>query len=179
MSRLFAAVTALFVAAGSWSVSAQPKTSVASKTIAKKSGPRLSAETHTNIPTTIQGTASGADGKPAPNTFVRLRDARHGAVVDTQITDQLGTFTFRGVEPGSYVVEIMGNDRKTPLATSDIFSVNAGDAVMAVVKLPLRGLPFAGILSSSIAPSAALIASQAAATGIAAVVPTAPVSPNR
>jgi hypothetical protein len=37
--------------------------------------------------------------------------------------------------------------------------------------------PFAGLLGSNIAPTAALIASQATATGIAAVVPTAPVSP--
>ena len=180
MSRLFAAATALFVAAGSWSAAAQPQTStVESVTIAKKSGPRLLPGTHANVLTTIQGTAWGADDKPSPNTFVRLRDARYGAVVDTQITDQTGMFTFRGVEQGSYVVEIMGSDRKTPLAASQILNVNAGDTLTAVVKLPLRGLPFAGILNSSIAPSAALIASQAAATGIAAVVATAPVSPNQ
>jgi hypothetical protein len=180
MSRLFAAATALFVAAASWSAAAQPQTStVASVTVAKKSGPRLLPGTHANVLTTIQGTALGADGKPSPNTFVRLRDARHGAVVDPPITDQAGMFSFRGVEQGSYVVEIMGNDRKTPLAASQILSVNSGETVMAIVKLPLHVLPFAGILSSSIAPSAALIASQAAATGIAAVVPTAPVSPNQ
>jgi hypothetical protein len=39
--------------------------------------------------------------------------------------------------------------------------------------------PFAGLLNSSIAPAAAIIATQAMATGIAAVVPTAPVSPNQ
>src|SRR5213594_3350097 len=115
MSRILAVVSALLIVGGSWSVSAQPQTStVAPKTIAKTSGPRLLPRSHTNVLTTIQGTASGADGKPSPNTFVRLRDARYGAVVDTQITDQAGMFTFRGVEPGSYVVELMGNDHKTP-----------------------------------------------------------------
>ena len=180
MSRILAVASALLVVGGSWSVSAQPQTSsVAPNAVAKKSGPRLLPGTQANVLTTIQGTASGADGKPSPNTLVRLRDARYGAVVDSQITDQAGRFTFRGVEPGSYVVELMSNDRKTPLATSQILSVNAGDAVMAIVKLPLRVLPFAGILNSSIAPSAAMMATQAAATGIAAVVPTAPVSPNQ
>jgi hypothetical protein len=77
------------------------------------------------------------------------------------------------------VVEIMGVDQKTPLATSQILSVNAGEAAMAIVKLPFRVLPFAGILNSSVAPSAAMMATQAAATGIVAVVPTAPVSPNQ
>jgi hypothetical protein len=180
MSRIPAVASALLIMGGSWSVSAQPQTSsVAPQTIGKKTGPRLLPGTRANVLTTIQGTASGADGKPSQNTLVRLRDARYGAVVDTQITDQAGRFTFNGVEPGSYVVEIMGVDQKTPLATSQILSVNAGEAAMAIVKLPFRVLPFAGILNSSVAPSAAMMATQAAATGIVAVVPTAPVSPNQ
>jgi len=73
---------------------------------------------------------------------------------------------------------LLGRDR-TVLAASEILNVNAGEAVSAVVKLPSRMTPFAGLLNSLIAPSAALLATQAAATGIAAVVPTTPVSPNR
>jgi hypothetical protein len=177
MSRTLAVAGALLIVGASWSVSAQPDTS--SVTLAKKIGAKLLPGTQTNVLTTIQGTASDANGKASPSTFVRLRDARFGAVVDSQITDQAGRFTFSGVEPGNYVVEMMASDRKTPLATSQILSVNAGEAVLALVKAPLRVLPFAGLLNSSIAPSAAMMATQAAATGIAAVVPTAPVSPNQ
>jgi hypothetical protein len=177
MSRTLTVAGALLLVGASWSVSAQPPTTTV--TIAKKNGPKLLPGTHPTVLTTIQGTASDANGKLSPSTLVRLRDARFGAVVDTQITDQAGRFTFSAVEPGSYVVEMMGNDKKTPLATSQILSVNAGEAVLAVVKAPLSVLPFAGILNSSIAPSAAMMATQAAATGIAAVVPTAPVSPNQ
>jgi hypothetical protein len=108
--------------------------------------------------------------------LVRLRDARFGRIVDTQVTDKSGIFAFKVVDPGSYIVEMVANDQ-TLLAASQILQVNAGDAVSAVVKLPLRIPPFAGLLGSNIAPTAALIASQATATGIAAVVPTAPVSP--
>src|SRR6266508_3682618 len=98
MSRILAVASALLIVGGSWSVSAQPQTSsVAPKTIAQKSGPRLLPGTRANVLTTIQGTASGADGKPSPNTLVRLRDARYGAVADTQITNQAGMFTFSGV----------------------------------------------------------------------------------
>jgi hypothetical protein len=79
-------------------------------------------------------------------------------------------------DPGSYVVEMLAIDQ-TLLAASQILHVNAGDALSAVVRLPMHIPPFAGLLGSNIAPTAALIASQATATGIAAVVPTAPVSP--
>jgi hypothetical protein len=72
---------------------------------------------------------------------------------------------------------MIGNDQ-TLLAASQILNVNAGEAVSAVVKLPFRVPPFAGLIGSSPA-SAALIATQAAASGIAAVVPTTPVSPVR
>jgi hypothetical protein len=109
---------------------------------------------------------------------VRLRDARVGRVIETRLTDESGVFAFKVADPGSYIVELLGRDR-TPLATSQILTVNAGDTVSAIVKLPSRATPFAGLLSSSIAPAAAMVVTQAVATGIVAVVPTAPVSPNR
>jgi hypothetical protein len=127
--------------------------------------------------TIIQGSALNSADAPLPDTLVRLRDARFGRVIETRLTDKSGMFVFRVVDPGTYIVELLGRDR-TPLAASEILDVNAGDEVSAVVKLR-HMTPFAGLLSSSIAPLAAMIATQAAATGIAAVVPTAPVSPNR
>jgi len=175
MSRLIAAASALFIAAGSWSVWAQPVTGTpgtAAKSVpARASGPR-------SVLTVIQGNALSSTNAPMPDTLVRLRDARFGRVIETQITDKAGMFAFKVVDPGSYIVEIVGNDQ-TLLAASQILNVNAGDAISAVVKLPFRVTPFAGLLNSSIAPSAAMMATQAAATGIAAVVPTAPVSPNQ
>jgi hypothetical protein len=177
MSRLFAAATALFVAAGSWSVAAQPPTTVGTRAGATTVVPPV-AGARSNVLAIIQGNAVTASGSPMAETLVRLRDARFGRVIETQRTDKSGMFAFKVVDPGSYIVEILGKDQ-TVLAASQILDVNAGDTVSAIVKLPLRVIPFAGLLSSSIAPSAALIASQAAATGIAAVVPTAPVSPNQ
>jgi hypothetical protein len=177
MSRLFAAATALFVAAGTWSVAAQQPAAVGTRSVAKSVVPRV-AGARSNVLTIIQGNALNSANAPLPGMLVRLRDARFGRVIETQLTDKSGMFAFKVVDPGSYIVEMLGPDQ-TVLAASQILNVNAGDAVSAVVKLPFRVTPFAGLLSSSIAPSAALIASQAAATGIAAVVPTAPVSPNQ
>jgi len=179
MSRILTAASGLLVVAGSWSVAAQQQPlTVGPRTAAKSTIPRLLPGTHSGVLTNIQGNALDSTNGPMPDTLVRLRDARFGRVVDTQFTDKSGIFVFKAVEPGSYIVEMMGNDQ-TLLAASQILNVNAGDAISAVVKLPLRVTPFAGLMGSSGAPTAALIASQAAATGIAAAVPTSPVSPNQ
>jgi hypothetical protein len=177
MSRLFAAATALFVAAGSWSVAARQPATVGIRPGAKSVVPRVGGA-QSNVLTVIQGNALDSDNSPLPGTLVRLRDARFGRVIETQLTDKSGMFAFKVVDPGTYIVELLGRDR-TLLAASQILNVNAGDTVSAVVKLPFRVTPFAGLLSSFIAPSAAIIATLAASTGIAAVVPTAPVSPNQ
>jgi len=126
--------------------------------------------------TMIHGNAlDSANGRLA-HTVVRLRDARFGRIVDTELTDASGLFEFRAVDPGSYIVEVMGNDSSV-LAASRILNVNAGDVVSVVVKLPSKAPSFAAILGAIGPPAAALILAQAAASGVAAVVPTAPVSP--
>ena len=153
MRRMLVLASAALVVAGSWSVSAQPQ-----------------------AVTVGRGNAVNSTNGPMPDTMVRLRDARFGRIVDTQITDKSGMFGFRVADPGSYIVEMMANDQ-TLLAASQILNVNAGEAVSAIVKLPLRIPPFAGLMASASTPTAALVAGQAAATGIAAAVPTAPVSP--
>jgi hypothetical protein len=177
MSRLFAAATALFVAVGTWSVAAQQPATVEIRPGAKSVVPRV-AGAQSNVLTIIQGYALDSANAPLPGTLMRLRDARFGRVIETRLTDESGVFAFKVVDPGSYIVEMLGRDR-TPLAASQILTVNAGDTVSAVVKLPDRVTPFAGLLSSFLAPSAAMLATLAAATGIATVVPTAPVSPNQ
>ncbi len=177
MSRTLAAATALFVAAGSWSVAGQQSATVGTRPGAKSVVPRA-AGARSNVLTVIQGNALNSANGPLPDMLVRLRDAHFGRVIETQLTDKSGMFEFKVVDPGTYIVELLGQNQRV-LAASQILNVNAGDAVSAVVKLPSRMTPFAGLLSSAIAPSAAMLATQAAATGIAAVVPTAPVSPNR
>jgi len=51
--------------------------------------------------------------------------------------------------------------------------------VSAVVKLPFRVPPFAGAMGVNSTPTAALLATQAAANGVIAVASTTPVSPNQ
>jgi hypothetical protein len=145
---------------------------------AKAVVPSVRPARHTGFLTTIQGNALDSTNRPLPNVEVRLRDARFGRIVETELTDKSGMFVFKVTDPGSYIVELLSADQ-TLLAASEILNVNAGDAVSAIVKLPFRIPPFAGLLGNASTPAAALLASQAAATGITAAVPTSPISPNR
>jgi hypothetical protein len=127
---------------------------------------------------TIVGNALDSTDGQLANIVVRLRDARFGRIVESQYTDQSGIFTFKGIDPGSYIVEIVGND-ETILAASQLLNVNAGETASTVVKLPFKVPPFAGMMGTATTPSAYVLVLEAAATGITALVPTAPISPNQ
>lgn len=128
--------------------------------------------------TTIQGNALNSTNGPMNDVLVRLRDARFGRIVNAQLTDKSGLFAFKAIDPGTYIVEIMANDQSV-LAASQLLNVNAGEAVSAVVKLPFRIPPFAGVLGSTTTPSATAVATEAAASSIASIVPTIPISPTQ
>jgi len=139
------------------------------------SGARLLPGSRPNAFSTIRGTAVGPSNAALPHNLVRLRDVRFGRVVDTQTTDNAGAFTFANVDPGSYVVEVLGNDQRV-LAASQIISVNAADTVTALVRLPFRAQPLAGVLGNSASTAAAVTAEAVAAGVLATTVAGAPVS---
>jgi len=139
-------------------------------TFGKPGGAKLRADSLT----TIQGNALNSTNVALNDAVVRLRDARFGRIVDTQLTDKSGLFSFKAVDPGTYIVEVLNND--SVLAASQLLNVNGGEAVSAVVKLPFK-IPFAGLIGST-DTSAAAITSQAAASSIVSIIPTSPISPN-
>jgi hypothetical protein len=145
----------------------------AGRTLAPKllSGPRA------GLISTIRGNALDSTNGKLVKTVVRLRDARLGRIVGTQVTDAAGMFEFQEVEPGSYIVEIMGND-DTVLAASQLINVNAAEAATAVVKLAFRIPPFAGILGNSTASAIAVIAQAAAAGVLVTTVSGQPATPG-
>jgi hypothetical protein len=120
---------------------------------------------------TIQGNALTSSNGALASGDVRLRDARFGGIVDQQVTDRSGFFAFAGVDPGSYVVEIVAPD-KTILAASQILNVNAGDTASAVVKLPFKISPFASVLSHTVQSALAVTAAAASSAVLAAAVTT-------
>ena len=190
MHRVFSAVVAVLIATSVLDVVAQQpaklggtKGASASKTSTprsvsadvSRSAPGLLAGTKAEVFTTIQGNALNATNGVLPDRVVRLRDIRFGRVVGTAITDKSGLFEFGGIEPGTYVVELLGNDQ-TILATSQVLVIDAGQTISAVVKLPFSAPPFGGLFGHT-AASAAVVAAAAAASGVLAVKITNVVSP--
>ena len=185
MDRVLAVAVGLLLIASGAPIAAQapsrfgvPRTSASASLPVRPPMPSLLPGTRPNIFTTIQGNALSSTNGVLPDTMVRLRDARAGRIVDAQTTDKSGLFAFKSVDPGSYIVELVGNDQSI-LAASQILNVNAGEAVSAVVKLPFRLAPFGGLLGQTV-PSAAAVSSAAAASGVMATAVTGqPISPDR
>jgi hypothetical protein len=116
---------------------------------------------------TIQGNALTSSNGQLANAAVRLRNARFGGIVDSQLTDHSGLFSFKSIDPGSYIVEMIGSDH-TVLAASQVLHVNAGEAASAVVKLPFRISPYASVLGHT-TTSATAVTTEAAASSVLSV----------
>ncbi len=129
--------------------------------------------TRKSVLTTIQGNALDSSNGALPNSLVRLRDARIGRIVGTESTDKSGLFTFRGVDPGMYVVEVTGKD-STVLATSQVISLNAGEIISTIIKLPFQVPAFASLLGQTTQAAAAQsVVAAAASTGVLTTGPRA------
>ena len=147
---------------------ARPRSTVVARaTPARIAAPKILPGTPPGVFSTIHGNALNSTNGSLPNANVRLRDARIGHIVETQMTDRSGIFAFQRVDPGSYIVEIVGLDQVSVLAASQILNVGAGEIVSAVVKLPFKIPLFAGVLGNTL-PSAAAVTTQAATAGVLA-----------
>jgi hypothetical protein len=176
MSRPHSTLAALLMVATTSHVVAQEATTARTVTAPPSMAKVLSSQVAAL--TTIQGNALDSSNGQLANANVRLRDARFGRIVDTQYTDRSGLFAFKGLEPGSYIVELIANDESI-LAASQLLNVHGGEAILAVVKLPFRIPPFANVIGTSTTQSAVRLMLEAAATGVTALVPTDPISPNQ
>jgi hypothetical protein len=178
-------VIAAFVVTGAPHISAQQPTLGgavgvnAPAAAARETTPKLPPGARTEVlSTTIKGNAVDSTDRQLGNTLVRLRDARVGRIVETQLTDKAGAFSFNGLDPGSYIVEVMASDQ-TVLTASQLINVNAGEAVSALVKLPFRIPPFAGALGNNPASVAAVMTTAAASGVLATTLSGQPVTPGK
>ena len=111
----------------------------------------------------IQGTAVSRTNAALSNARIRLRDARRGRIVESVLSDQFGAFAFRGLEPGSYVAELLSPNSGAVVASSPIIDVSVGQSRATIVKEPAQDTRGAGLLPIGLA-----IVSAAAAVGILA-----------
>jgi len=116
----------------------------------------------------IQGSAISAANTMIAGGVVRLRDIKFGRITDVQTTDASGHFAFTSVDPGSYVVELLGKDEKV-LAASDIVTVEAGRNMSTIVRVP-SNTPPSGFFHGGV-PVAVAVAAAAAAAGVVAITP--------
>src|ERR1700748_1369399 len=75
---------------------------------------------------TIQGNALNSTNGALNDAVVRLRDARFGTIVDSQLTDKSGLFAFKSVDPGSYIVEVMSANDRSGLGALPMLKTDAG-----------------------------------------------------
>ncbi len=151
------------------SVLAMATASLFAQAPAATAAAKLLPGTRAGVLSSIQGNAVTSTNGSLANSLVRLRDARFGRIIDTVMTDKSGMFAFRGVDPGSYVVEVMSPANNAVLASSPMLNVSTGEAVSALVKLPFRIPPFAGLLGNSSQTTASAVTQAAQAVTAAAV----------
>lgn len=124
----------------------------------------------------IDGLVLNGAGEPIPGAPVRLRDARFGKILRTAVTGAAGEFEFVRIDPGSYVVELLGDDRRV-LAASRLLHVVAGETTSETLQLP-ADRRWSRVLIGAL-PRAGVVLGAAAAAGVLATgVPGDSVSPR-
>jgi hypothetical protein len=151
---------------------------VARATPAQVSMAKILPGTRADVFGTIQGHALNSVGSGLPKAILRLRDVRMGAIVEMQMSDSAGAFRFLSIDPGAYVVEILGDNRRSVLAASDILTVNPSQMILTSVQLPRHALA-AGMGFGALTSSAGTVATMAASSGVlAAQIAGAPTCPG-
>ena len=105
----------------------------------------------------ISGVAS-VDGKPLANITVRLRSLDGGQLVGNTTASAAGEFSFAGLSPGNFVVEMVGTNG-TVIGTSATVSLTsaamvAGNLTVAATAASLAAAGGAGLSATVIAVSA-------------------------
>lgn len=80
----------------------------------------------------VTGTAADASKSPLANHTVRLRNVQTGQIASTTQSAANGSFSFAGVNPGNYVIEIV-NAAGDVIATSSTVGVVAGTTATITV----------------------------------------------
>ena len=112
----------------------------------------------------VAGTVVNHDNTPVANARLRLRDGTTGQTVQITQGDRAGRFTFLGVSPGRYVVELVDR-RDNVLALGRLFSLGRLETVTTVVRLAASSSWYSGFFGSV----ALAVIGTAAALGVTAV----------
>jgi hypothetical protein len=123
---------------------------------------------------TLTGKAENSSKATLPNYSVQVRNAANGQLAGTTMSSQTGTFSFSGLVPGNYVVEIVDAAGKV-VGLSPSIAVGAGATVSVTVTASAVGAIAAaagggfGLLGLGTAASVAVVGAAGAATAVVAV----------
>ena|SRR5829696_5455091 len=127
---------------------------------------RVGAKAAATGGTSVLGVAWKVDNTPIASARLRLRNLVTGKVEATTVGDAIGQFTFDGIEGGTYVVELLGENGK--IATvGHAFVIAPGETVATFVRLGTKVPWFSGFFNNA----ASAITSSAASQGITAIAP--------
>jgi len=124
----------------------------------------------------VNGVAQSADKAPLPNYRVHVRNANTGELTGSTTSNQAGQFSFSGLQPGNYVVEIVDAAGKV-VGLSPSLTVAAGSTVTVTVGATAAGALAAasggGLSLLGLGPLASVaVAGAASAAAVTAVVAT-------
>ena len=124
----------------------------------------------------VNGVAQSADKAPLPNFRVHVRNANTGELTGSTTSNQAGQFSFSGLQPGNYVVEIVDAAGKV-VGLSPSLTVAAGSTVTVTVGATAAGALAAasggGLSLLGLGPLASVaVAGAASAAAVTAVVAT-------
>jgi hypothetical protein len=127
----------------------------------------------------IHGVAQNSAGHTLPNYTVQLRNLQTGQLSGVTTTNAAGSFSFAGLSPANYVVEvvnqagaIVGSSAAIPVAAGATVSVTVSATAASAVGGAAAGGAAAGGAAGGIS-TAVVITTIAAAAGIAGVVAVA------
>ena len=86
----------------------------------------------------LNGVAQSADKAPLPNYRVHVRNANTGELTGSTTSNQAGQFSFAGLQPGNYVVEIVDAAGRV-VGLSPSITVAAGSTVTVTVGATAAG----------------------------------------
>ena len=113
---------------------------------------------------TVTGTVWRSDNTPLPHAQLQLRDTTTGQIASSTRANELGRFSFSKVNAGSYVVELVDENRNV-LAVGEMFSLGSTDTVSTFVRLAAATKSYGGFFTNA---AAAAIAA-AATVGVTAL----------
>lgn len=95
----------------------------------------------------VTGTVVNHDNTPIANARLRLRDITTGRTVQTTEGDGAGRFTFLGVPPGRYVVELVDRHGNV-LALGQMFGLGPLETVTTLIRLAASSSWYSGLFAN-------------------------------